>query len=171
MAIRQRRGSIICISLVAAIGVTLIVSCTAIVPSARVEPAQTLAPLTPGTRDIRVSMQSAAEIHNAQPASFILDLATVPNPARLEMLVTGVVSACSLAEDPQGSTALIVNGRNITSFTLGPAGEGRTYRIESDLDPSLLRIGRNTLAFQGSPCSYGKFEQIKINDIVVRAPR
>ena len=95
----------------------------------------------------------------------------VPNPAKLEMLVTGIDSACPLPNLPQGSTDLLVNGNRVTSFTLGPSGIGHTYRVIADLEPSMLKRGDNTLVLKGAPCTLGNFEVVKISDVIIRSVR
>jgi hypothetical protein len=102
-------------------------------------------------------------------ATLPFQLQTVPNPARIEMLVTGVSSACPLTTQPQGATELIINGKRVSSVTLGPSGVGYSHRISADLEPAILRPGENTLVLKGTPCALGNFEVVRINDIVVGA--
>ena len=87
------------------------------------------------------------------------------------MLVTGIDSACRLASQPQGATSLLVNGREVTFFTLGPSGIGHTYRVTADLEPTVLKAGSNTLVLKGTPCTLGYFEVVKISDVIVRSAR
>lgn len=65
----------------------------------------------------------------------------------------------------------MLNGHEVTSFTLGPFGIGRTYRVTADLAPSVLKTGDNTLVLKGAPCTLGNFEVVKISDVIVRAAR
>lgn len=161
------------LALILAVAATATGSCTAIrmQQAAKIEEAVGVVPLSQLGGDTRVPMSGPIQIANAFPANLVFDLQAIPTAAKLEILVTGVLAACALPSEPQGRTNLLLNGRDVSSFTLGPSGEGRTYRVVADLEPAVLRVGRNSIVLQGAPCSYGKFEQVRINDVVVRSGR
>ena len=119
--------------------------------------------------DNPIQIASAGKDPATIAATLPFQLAEVPNPAKLEMLVSGISSACPLPTQPQGRTDLLLNGNRVKSFTLGPSGVGHTYRVMADLEPSMLKRGDNTLVIKGAPCTLGNFEVVKISDVVVRS--
>ena len=145
--------------------------------AARVERVTGMEALPRQAADVLVPLKAPIEVPDARsgPRVIISTLAfrlqQVPNPARLEMLVTGITSACPLDGYPQGATSLIVNGRDVSVFTLGPSGVGHTSRVTADLDPAVLKIGDNSLTVKGLPCTLGNFEVVRISDVVVRTGR
>lgn len=161
------------LAIVLTLGAALAWGCS----TARMEEAAGMMELPRQTGDVKVPLASGVQIASARKkpstiaATLGFQLAAIPNPAKLEMLVTGIDSACPLQQQPQGATSLLVNGREVTSFTLGPSGIGRMYRVMADLDPSVLRAGDNTLVLKGAPCTLGNFEVVKISDVVVRSAR
>lgn len=142
---------------------------------ARMNEAAGLAELPRQTGDVKLPVNTPLQIASTRKSPTTISstvafrLAAIPNPAKLEMLVTGVEPACPLRGQPQGTTELLLNGHEVTSFTLGPSGVGRTYRVAADLVPSVLKAGDNTLVLKGAPCTLGNFEVIKISDVVVRS--
>lgn len=144
---------------------------------AKIDDAAGLAELSRQTGDIKLPVNSPVQFASARKdprtiaSTVAFKLAAVPNPAKLALLVTGIEPACPLHGQPQGTTELLPNGHEVTSFTLGPSGVGRTYRVLADLVPSALKAGDNTLVLKGAPCTLGNFEVIKISDIVVRSAR
>ena len=94
-------------------------------------------------------------------------LSEVPKAATLDIVATGVDSACPLTGQPQGSTTLSVNKHPVTQFTLGPEGKNRAYRIRAALDTTKLRLGDNVLEITGTKCSLGRFEVVLFNGIVL----
>lgn len=142
---------------------------------ARMNEAAGMAELPRQTGDVKLPVSTPVQIASARknPATIsstvAFRLSAIPNPAKLEMLVTGIEPACPLRGQPQGTTELLLNGHKVTSFTLGPSGVGRTYRVTADLAPSVLKAGDNTLVLQGAPCTLGYFEVVKISDVVVRS--
>ncbi|MDP2603145.1 MAG: hypothetical protein Q8S00_11200 [Deltaproteobacteria bacterium] len=144
---------------------------------AKMDEAAGMAELPRQTGDMKLPVNSPLQIASARKnpstiaSTVAFQLAAVPNPAKLEMLVTGIESACPLHGQPQGATELLVNGHQVTSLTLGPSGIGRTYRVTADLAPSVLKAGDNTLVLKGAPCTLGNFEVVKISDVIVRSAR
>ena len=144
---------------------------------AKMNEAAGMAELPRQTGDVKLPVSSPLQIASARKSPTTLastvtfQLASVPNPAKLEMLVTGIEPACPLHGQPQGTTELLLNGHEVTSFTLGPSGVGRTYRVAADLAPSVLKTGDNTLVLKGAPCTLGNFEVVRISDIVMRPAR
>ncbi|MGH6802552.1 MAG: hypothetical protein ACREC3_04205 [Methyloceanibacter sp.] len=136
-----------------------------------------MAELPRQTGDIKLPVNSPLQIASARKApstiasTVAFQLPAVPNPAKLELLVTGIEAACPLDGQPQGATELLVNGRDIASFTLGPSGIGRSHRVTANLEPSVLKAGENTLVLKGAPCTLGNFEVVKVSDVVVRSAR
>ncbi len=171
--VNSRRARAVSLGVVLTLGTVLAWGGSA----AKMEEAAGMAELPRQTGDIKLPVDSPFQIASARkgPATIAstlaFQLAVVPNPAKLEMLVTGIKSACPLDNQPQGATALLVNGREVTSFTLGPSGIGRTYRVTADLEPSVLKPGNNTLVLKGAPCRLGNFEVVKVSDVVVRSSR
>ena len=167
------------LSLVMAVGLTLATSLVVGCSVAKVEQAPGMVELPRQERDVinKVPLGGPFQITSARKspatisATLPFKLAEVPRPAKLEMLVTGIESACPLHGQPQGATALFVNDRAVSSFTLGPSGVGRTSRVMAELEPEMLRTGENTLVLKGAPCTLGNFEVVKISDIVVRSQR
>ena len=94
-------------------------------------------------------------------------LSEVPKAATLDIVATGVDSACPLTGQPQGSTTLSVNKHPVTQFTLGPEGKNRAYRIRAALDTTKLRLGDNVLEITGTKCSLGRFEVVLFNGIAL----
>ena len=144
---------------------------------AKMDEAAGMAELPRQTGDVKLPVNSPLQIASARKSpttiasTLAFRLATVPDPARLEMLVTGIEPACPLHGQPQGTTELLLNGHAVTSFTLGPSGIGRTYRIAADLAPAVLKAGDNALVLKGAPCTLGNFEVVKISDVLVRSAR
>lgn len=171
--INSRRTRAVSMTVVLTLGAVLAWGCGA----AKMEQAAGMMELPRQTGDIKLPVDIPFQIASARRApstiasTLTFQLAVVPNPAKLEMLVTGIDSACPLDSQPQAATSLLVNGRDVTSFTLGPSGIGRTYRVTADLEPSVLKAGDNTLVLKGAPCRLGNFEVVKISDIVVRSAR
>jgi len=171
--VNSRYVRLVSLATVFTFGVTLTFGCGA----ARMEQAAGMEELPRQAGDIKVPLDSPVQIASARKgpstiaATLAFQLAEIPNPAKLEMLVTGIASACPLRDQPQGSTELLVNGRRVNSFTLGPSGVGHTSRVMADLEPSALKRGDNTLVLKGAPCTLGNFEVVKISDIVVRSGR
>ena len=169
--VRSRYSS----SLVLAAGLTWAAVVAGCSTGAKVDQAPGLVELPRQAGDVKVPLNAPLQIASARKspgtivATLPFQLTEVPRPAKLEMLVTGIASACPLVGQPQGATALIVNGRDVTSFTLGPSGVGHTSRIVADLDPAVLKTGENTLVLRGAPCTLGNFEVVKISDVVVRS--
>ena len=169
----SRRARTVSMAIVLSLGAVL-VSCGGAV---KMEQAPGMVELSRQTGDIRLPVGEPFQIASARKSpstiasTLAFQLPVVPNPAKLEMLVTGIDSACPLASNPQGATSLLVNGREVTSFTLGPSGIGHTYRVTADLEPTVLKAGGNTLVLKGTPCTLGNFEVVKISDVVVRSAR
>lgn len=143
----------------------------------RMEQAAGMVELPRQSGDTKLPVDSPFQVPSARrgpstiASTLAFQLPVVPNPAKLELLVTGIDSACPLEGEPQGSTTLLVNGHEVTSFSLGPSGIGRTYRVTADLEPTALKAGSNTLVLKGAPCTLGIFEVVRINDVVVRPSR
>jgi len=167
------RAHAVSLTVVLTLGAMLAWGCSA----TKVEPVAGMAELPRETGDVKLPVASPFQIANARKApstiasTLSFQLPVVPNPAKLEMLVTGIESACPLEGQPQGATSLLVNGREVTSFTLGPSGIGRSYRVTAALEPTVLKAGSNTLVLKGAPCTLGNFEVVRISDVVVRATR
>ena len=163
------------VSLTTVFAVSVVVACAC--SAVRMEEAAGMEELPRLTGDTKVPLDSSVRIASSRmnpstiAATLAFQLAEIPNPAKLEMLVTGIDSACPLPNLPQGSTDLLVNGHRVTSFTLGPSGIGHIYRVMADLEPSMLKRGDNTLVLKGLPCTLGNFEVVKISDVVVRSVR
>lgn len=117
------------------------------------------------------TVQVAEAVHRPRFVSRTLPftLKEVPRSAKLEMVVVGVEPACPLAAQPQGKTTLALNERPVSKFTLGPEGKGKAYLLAADLDPSILRVGENVLEVAGSACSFGRYEVVRFNGIVIAA--
>ena len=171
--VNSRCACLVSLATVFALGVAFTVGCSA----GRMERVADMGELPRQTGDIKVPLDHPLQIVSAQKdpsaiaATLPFQLSEIPNPAKLEMLVTGISPACPLPTQPQGSTELLVNGRQVKSFTLGPSGIGQTYRVMADIEPSMLKRGDNTLVIKGAPCTLGNFEVVKISDIVVRSVR
>jgi len=171
--VNSRRARAVSMAIVLTLGAVLASGCGA----AKMEQAAGMMELPRQTGDIKLPVDSPFQIASARrnpstiASTLTFQLPVVPNPAKLEMLVTGIDSACPLAGQPQGATSLLVNGREVTSFTLGPSGIGLTYRVTADLEPTVLKPGSNTLVLKGAPCTLGLFEVVKISDVVVRSAR
>jgi hypothetical protein len=112
--------------------------------------------------------EAAVKMQHPVAATFAFQLAEIPKSAQLEMLVTGIKSACPKADQPQGSAELLVNGSRVKSFSLGPTGVGASHRITADLPPAILKKD-NSVEVKGVRCEAGNFEEIKIGEIVVRS--
>lgn len=167
------RARAVSLAVVLTLGAVLAWGCSA----TKMEQAAGMLELPRQTGDIKLPVDSPFQIANARKApstiasTLAFELPVVPNPAKLETLVSGIDSACPLEGQPQGATYLLVNGREVTSFTLGPSGIGRTYRVTAALEPSVLKAGNTTLVLKGAPCTLGNFEVVKISDVVVRSAR
>jgi hypothetical protein len=103
-------------------------------------------------------------------ATFAFQLEQIPKSAKLEVLLTGIKSACPKANQPQGSAEILVNGSKVQSFSLGPAGVGKSHRIAANLEPAVLKK-QNTVEVKGKVCEAGNYEEVKIGEVVVRSEK
>ena len=171
--VNSRCARLTSLATVFVLGVVFTFGCS----TGRMEQVADMGELPRQTADMKVPLDRPLQIASARKdpstiaATLPFQLVEIPNPAKLEMLVTGISPACPLLTNPQGSTELLVNGRQVTSFTLGPSGVGHTYRVMADLEPSMLKRGDNTLVLKGAPCKLGNFEVVKSSDVVVRSVR
>ena len=171
----SRSARVISIAVGLAAAAILVWGCGA--KMAKMDEAAGIVELPRQTGDVKLPLNNPLQIASARKnpstiaSTVVFRLAAVPNPAKLELLVTGIEPACPLHGQPQGVTELLLNGHEVTSLTLGPSGIGRTYRVAADLAPSALKAGDNTLVLKGAPCTLGNFEVVKISDVIVRSAR
>src|SRR5438128_11856221 len=134
--VNSRCERLMSLATVFTLGVAFTCDCRA----ARMQQATGMQELPRQTGDTKIPLDSPVQVASATKgpvtiaATLSFQVAEVPNPAKLEMLVTGISSACPLPTQPQGSTDLTVNGRQVKSCTLGPSGVGHTYRVMADLE-------------------------------------
>ena len=151
----------------------------AFTPPARVEPITETEATTFERSLLRIDSPEQGPIQVAQARvnpswtylALPFRLSEVPKAATLDIVATGVESACPITGQPQGSTTISVNKHAVTRFTLGPEGKGRTHRIKADLDTTKLHVGDNVLEIAGTQCTLSRFEVVKFNGIALTIPK
>jgi hypothetical protein len=112
---------------------------------------------------------TVAEWTRAGAAQQVLmfDLAEIPNAPRLEVFMTVVMVACGLMPGPLGTTSVLVNGKAVAEWSFATGDIGKSYRTNLDIDPKLLRLGKNKLEIVGYRCARGKFDVVRFHGIAL----
>ncbi len=96
------------------------------------------------------------------------DLAEVPKAPRLDIVLTVVTYACAIKPGlPQGHTRMLINQKPVAEWSFSYDDQGKSYRTTIDVEPQLLRVGKNKLEVVGSPCRLGNFEVVKFHGITL----
>lgn len=97
----------------------------------------------------------------------MFDLAEIPNAPRLEVFMTVVGVACGTIPGPLALTSVLVNGKAVAEWSFEWVNVGKSYRTNIDIDPKLLRLGKNKLEIVGYRCARGKFDVVRFHGIAL----
>ena len=97
----------------------------------------------------------------------MFDLAEIPNAPRLEVFMTVVGVACGIMPGPLALTSVLVNGKAVAEWSFEWVNVGKSYRTNIDIDPKLLRLGKNKLEVVGRQCARGKFDVVRFHGIAL----